>query len=319
MHSLSSNVALAMVLASCNGSAPTHEPPSERPVEQTDSWGYHTPALNEAKLDVEVVMNASASEGILHIDGRSTGQRWDLHHPPRIDATGDGRYLLYGPTTTPHWELFVWEPELARLTELGGIGRAEVPPLGAVFVRSASDGTVDAIFELSRTEPKLVPIWEGGPVLVVGAHHGGLLLLELGSDSARFISIYDGGPIDQRTVDLDGMRVLPHPTHGGFDRGRLLLARMLVEKSQGALRELPTDPGTWELAILDVDTGDIRVLGEVPGSWTPTGISRAAPPDAMFVDEIDESMEVGGTCITQVRRADLELATRCPRNWGSAP
>jgi hypothetical protein len=312
MQSLPAMAVLAMVLASCSGPAQPHEPPSERPVERADHWGYHTPALSEAQLDVEVVVNPSGAEGVLHIDGRSTDQPWDPHHPPRIDATGDGRYLLYGPTTTSDWELFVWEPEVARLTKLGVIGRAEVPPLGAVFVRSTGNGTVDAIFELSRTEPKLEPIWVGGPASIVGAHHGGLLLLEILPDSARFISIHHGAPIEQHTANLDGMVVLPHPTHGGFDRGRLLLARMLVDKSPGALREPPTDPGVWELAIVDVDTGDIRVLGEVPGSWTPTGISRAAPPNARFVDEIDESVDVGGSCMTQIRRADLELATRCP-------
>jgi hypothetical protein len=311
MQSLLPNVVLAMFLASCNGPTPTHEPPSERPVEQADRWGYHTPALSEAQLDVEVVMSASATQGVLHIDGRNTDQPWDLHHPPRVDATGDGRYLLYGPSTTSDWELFVWEPEPARLTKLGVIGRTEVPPLGAVFVRSIGNGTVDAIFELSRTEPKLEPIWEGGPAVIVGAHDGGLLLLEIRRDSASFISIHDGAVIEQRTVDLHGMLVLPHPTHGGFDHGRLLLARMLVEKSPGALLEPPIDPGMWQLAIINVDTGDVRVLGEVPGSWTPTGISRAAPPHARFVDEIDESLEAGGSCITQVRRADLQLATRC--------
>jgi hypothetical protein len=311
---LLSKVALAMLLASCNGPAPIHEPPSDRRVEQAPRWGYHTPALNEAQLDVEIVTHPSGMQGVLHIDGRSTHQPWDAEHPPRIDATGDGRYLLYGPTTTQaDWELFVWEPELARLTKLGVSARVEVPTLGAVFVRSIGGETVDAIFELSRSEPKLEPIWEGGPAWVVGAHDGGLLLLEMLPGSAKLTTIRYGARIEQHTADFDGWRVLPHPTYGGFDRGRLLLARMLIEHSHGAFQQPPTDPGMWELAILDVDSGDLRVLGEIPGSWTATAISDAAPPSARFVDELDESvLEVRGSCVTQIRRADLELATRCP-------
>lgn len=302
---------LALVSTCCSSERSSSG--SDAPSTRVERWDFNTPALDlYTGLDIRIVpTDAGASHGELIIDGHATGQQWSVRHPPRVLATGDGRQLLYGRVglSAADMGLFVWEPERASLTALGEVGEifcVEVPPLGTVFTRAALGGGVATIFELSPTQPRLEPIWqvERGAALIVGAHDGALLLLEQTKGSASLVSIHTRDRVDRRSVTLDGGTPLAEPGLVSFADGRLLLARKITIND--------TSPGTWALAFIDVDTGEIYQLGEVPGSWTATGMSWPAPPRAMFVDEFGEAHQDPGSCVTAVRRSDLELRTWCP-------
>jgi hypothetical protein len=297
---------LLLFLSACV--APERSAEFDRPSPDPPSWTFNTPALAQSDdLKIElVIMNNVVSP--LVIDGHVTDAQLDPYSPPRVDAVGDGRYLLYGRAgaTANDWELFVWEPEPARLTGLGDIGRVSVPPLGAVFVRHADPERAEAIFELSRSEPRLVPIWTADPepAIIVGAHRGGLLLLQPEHHAARLTLLRSAAEPERWLIELDGWTPLPDPTLGRFADGRLLIARPSTAASE-------SDPGTWELGVLEVDRGEPELLGVVPGSWMPTNESYPAPPVAFFVDDLDVAPEAMGACVTAVRRSDLALQTRC--------
>jgi hypothetical protein len=312
----SSNPAPPVNDAPSSSSTPAATADAAHPAVASD-WGFHTPAPQAVtSLRVEVV-EVNDSMGQLVVDGHRTGQAWAEAHPPLVTATGDGRFLLYGPSAGPSasdWELHLWEPGRRRLTNFGDVARQEVPPHGAVFVRYREDGlrNVAGVYELARSEPRLVTIWEGSAgdrAQVLGAHGGFLVILRTSTSarSERLLLIDRERHVRETAVDLRGYEPYDPVVRQG---ARVLLARLVPSN---LTTEPPSDPGTWDLGALDMASGTIRELGRAPGSWTPTGISRPAPPHILVAARHAPTMGSSDVCTTLVHPTTLALTTRCPK------
>jgi hypothetical protein len=221
-------------------------------------------------------------KGRMDVDGHATEAPWP-ELSPQVFRLAIGRYVLHDRHSGNHC-LYLWDAVGRKLSSLGAAFLTAVAGLGQVPVVYDAKAKTVRICDFDPKLPVLRTIWSApSSIVTIVGHSGGSIVALVQSERTedRILILAFGQKPVEKSFAWHGYR----PAGSDSVRGQ----RMLVVSGQEARpeREVPFD-FTVDVAILNLKSGDLTVLGKAKGGWD---MQRNLPSPIVSVRWIRERPE----------------------------
>ena len=197
----------------------------------------------------------------MDVDGHATEAPWP-ELSPQVFRLTIGRYVLYDLYSGNHC-LYLWDAVGMKLSSLGAAFLTSVAGLGHVPVVYDAKAKTVRICDFDPKLPVLRTIWSAPSSIVTIVGHSGdsiVALVQSERTQDRILILAFGKKPVEKPFAWNGFR----PAGSDSVRGQ----RMLVVSGLEARpeRQVPFD-FTVDVAILNLKSGDLTVLGKAKGGW----------------------------------------------------